>query len=233
SPSLHSKIKINKSQNGNPLIQTIKSKNVPFEFTSLIQSDYLINSQTFVLFLSLRYHKLHPEYIFNRLKKFGFGAQSSSTNVLKILLCVLDIENSGNTHYWEILKSLLKVCIFNDFTLILTWSFEEAGNYICVLKNLSAVSGNKGSSNKKLGISIKGELKEDYYSRLLNCLTSIKGINKSDVSRIVSSNSGIKNFKELVKDNGNELENINGWGPKKISRFKYVVNEPFIFNYDY
>jgi len=50
-----------------------------------LMSDYVLGATTSSLFLSLRYHRLHPEYIYNRIQKLG------KEYSLRILLVMVDI----------------------------------------------------------------------------------------------------------------------------------------------
>ena len=50
-----------------------------------LTSDYVLGATTCALFLSLRYHRLHPEYIYNRIQKLGKEYN------LRILLVMVDI----------------------------------------------------------------------------------------------------------------------------------------------
>lgn len=62
-------IQVNPKQRGNPILKSIV--NIPWEFDESIIPDYLIGSTACVLYLSLRYHQLNPDYIHNRLKLLG------------------------------------------------------------------------------------------------------------------------------------------------------------------
>lgn len=55
-------------QRGNPLLKFITS--VPWEYDDIIP-DYEVGKTICILFLSLRYHNLNPDYINNRLKELG------------------------------------------------------------------------------------------------------------------------------------------------------------------
>ncbi len=55
-------------------------RSVPWEFDSDIKPDYVVGTMSCVLFLSIRYHNLHPDYIHERLKELR-GAYS-----LRVLL---------------------------------------------------------------------------------------------------------------------------------------------------
>ncbi|GMM35461.1 DNA repair protein [Saccharomycopsis crataegensis] len=238
-----SKIAVNPSQKGNPLLQSLK--NIPYEFTSIVKTDYLINNSISVIFLSLKYHKLRPDYIYERLKKIGTSSLVDNNNnnnnnkgqkttrndsQLRVLLLVLDADNN----YWDSLQELTRLCVFNNFTLLAAWNYEEAGEYISLLKSLDSTPTYKvqGNVTKDKFDIIKGIQKEDYYSRLLDTLTSVRSINKTDVSKVASSGK-FRNFKDLVNDDGEQLELIEGFGNVKIKRFKNAINEPFLYNKDY
>lgn len=56
------------SQRGNPVLKFIKS--VPWEYDDIIP-DYEVGKTICLLFLSLRYHNMNPDYINNRIKELG------------------------------------------------------------------------------------------------------------------------------------------------------------------
>lgn len=60
---------VNPKQRGNPVLKSIT--NIPWEFDETIIPDYVVGSTAGILFLSLRYHQLNPDYIHNRLKLLG------------------------------------------------------------------------------------------------------------------------------------------------------------------
>jgi len=68
---------------------------------------------------SMQYHLLHPEYIDNRIKRVERHFS------LRIILCSMDVENSD-----QVLEGLIKLAFDNNFTLLLTWSAEEAARYL-------------------------------------------------------------------------------------------------------
>ncbi|CCH45376.1 DNA excision repair protein [Wickerhamomyces ciferrii] len=110
-----SSISVNKSQTGNPLLQNITNVNWNYVESRNIY-DYLIKNRQ-IIFLSLKYHKLHPEYIQNKMKPL--------MKKDAILLTVVDIENSES-----ILKELNRICLYNEFTLLLAFNFEQAAKYL-------------------------------------------------------------------------------------------------------
>lgn len=76
------RILVNPKQRGNPLLKSIA--NVPWEFDDSIIPDYVVGATAGILFLSLRYHQLNPDYIHNRLKEMGKRFE------LRILLVQVD-----------------------------------------------------------------------------------------------------------------------------------------------
>ncbi|KOB74085.1 Excision repair cross-complementing 1 ercc1 [Operophtera brumata] len=103
-------------QRGNPLLKFIKC--VPWEFDDIIP-DYEVGKTICLLFLSLRYHNMNPDYIHNRLKELGRKYD------LRVLLIQVDLKDPHTP-----LKNLTRICLLTDVTLMLAWSPEEAAKII-------------------------------------------------------------------------------------------------------
>ncbi|CAH1101465.1 unnamed protein product [Psylliodes chrysocephalus] len=161
-------ILVNPKQRGNPLLKAIH--NVPWEFDDIVP-DYQMGLTTCALFLSIRYHNLNPDYIHDRLKKLGQMYQ------LRVLLVQVDIKDPHH-----VLKNLTRICILADLTLILAWSPEEAGKIIETYK----IYENKPAEF----IKEKGETSS--YLRLIQSLTAIKSINKSDAALLIDKFKTLK-----------------------------------------
>uniref|UniRef100_A0A8C0AI99 ERCC excision repair 1, endonuclease non-catalytic subunit n=1 Tax=Bos mutus grunniens TaxID=30521 RepID=A0A8C0AI99_BOSMU len=97
-------------QRGNPVLRFVR--NVPWEFGDVLP-DYVLGQSTCALFLSLRYHNLHPDYIHQRLQSLG------KSYALRVLLVQVDVKDPQ-----QALKELAKMCILADCTLILAWRPE-------------------------------------------------------------------------------------------------------------
>lgn len=110
-------VQVHPNQRGNPILKAIT--NIPWEFNSQIIPDYVVGKTACVLFLSVRYHNLKPDYIHDRLKLLGKNYE------LRILLVHVDIKESQNA-----LKHLTRLCLLADLTLMLAWTAEEAGKII-------------------------------------------------------------------------------------------------------
>lgn len=116
-PKYSNAIQVNPKQRGNPILKSIT--NIPWEFNASIIPDYVVGKAACVLFLSIRYHNLKPDYINERLKQLGQNYE------LRVLLVHVDIKESQNA-----LKHLTRVCLLADLTLMLAWTPEEAGKII-------------------------------------------------------------------------------------------------------
>lgn len=215
--TLFTSIQVSKSQKGNPLLQDLKS--VSWEFNANLKKfDYLINSTTFIMFLSLKYHKLRPEYLYNKMGKTQSLQGGQDVN-LRILLVLVDIENSD-----DILREVNKVCLLNNFSLVLSWSFEEAATYLTYLKQFEL-------SNTEKSI-IRGQPANMTYSQSLHdCLTTVRGVNKTDAVNLISK---FGSFQNLVNSSSADQElGVQGMGDVKVERLRRAFTEPFIYNKEY
>lgn len=222
-PNTTTTVKVANSQKGNPLLTNSLMKNYPWTFDGQILCDYYINAMLQILFLLLKYHRLHPEYIWTRLKKLNKGltivGETQSDRVLRILLVVVDIDS-----HEEILRKLTDICLKHDLTLVLAWSFEEAGNYVAFCKKYEM-------SASRIDSAIKGVKKTDYQSCVVDTLTSIKYINKTDVVNLLANCKSVQN---IVRQSSNDgLAGVQGLGARKLANMKSVFTEPFILNRDY
>ena len=103
--SAGSSILVSPRQKGNPILSNLR--NLPWEYSD-IPADYVLGLTTCALFLSLKYHRLHPEYIYNRIKSLA-GKYN-----LRILLTLVDIGNHEDS-----LKELSKTSLVNNVMVIL------------------------------------------------------------------------------------------------------------------
>lgn len=113
-------ILVNTTQKENPLLNHLKNTNWRYVSSAKgtkVYYDYLIKKRS-VLFLTLTYHKLYADYIGRRM----LPLQKNGDN---ILIFVVDDINSE-----DILKDLTKICMFQGFTLLLAFNFEQAAKYV-------------------------------------------------------------------------------------------------------
>ncbi|KAI1208545.1 restriction endonuclease type II-like protein [Annulohypoxylon truncatum] len=195
-----SSILVSPRQKGNPVLASLRS--VPWEYSD-IPADYGLGLTTCALFLSLKYHRLHPEYIYTRIRNL-----QGKFN-LRILLTMVDIPNHEDS-----LRELSKTSLINNVTIILCWSAAEAARYLELYKSYE-------HSNFS---AIKGQQATSYAEKLVEFVTVPRGINKADAISLVSAFGSLKN---AINADPEQVAIIGGWGEKKVKRWCSVVEEPF------
>lgn len=195
-----SSILVSPRQKGNPILNNIRS--MPWEYQE-IPADFVLGATTCALFLSLKYHRLHPEYIYSRIR-----ALAGKYN-LRIVLTMVDIENHEDP-----IKELSKTSIINNVTVILTWSAQEAGRYLELFK----------SCEHAAPTSIKAQQSLSYSDKLVEFVTVPKSINKTDAVGLVSNFGSVRT---AVNARPEDISLIAGWGEKKVKAWCNAVREPF------
>ncbi|KAI9256540.1 restriction endonuclease type II-like protein, partial [Phascolomyces articulosus] len=188
-------------QKDNPILKHIH--NVPWEHDDAIKSDFAVGKTTGVWFLSLRYHRLNPGYIHDRI------GDAARTYVLRILLIHVDVEN-----YHEALRELNRTAILNNFTLVLSWSKEEAARYLETFKVLEHTPPDL----------IRERSKEDYADTLERSLTNVRSVNKTDV---LTLRTHFHSLKGIANAKADQLAMCPGFGEQKVKRLQQAFVQPF------
>lgn len=221
----YTSVQVANSQKGNPLLESPLMKLTPWTYLGQILLDYYINATLQILFLSLKYHKLRPEYVWRRIEKLKGGTsteqeQHVSDQALRVLLVVVDIDSPQDT-----IRHLLGICMKQDLSMIVAWSFEEAGNYIAYFKQNEL-------ANSKVDLSIQGLKKADFNLNIVLALTTVRAVNKTDVANLLANYKLFKNIVLLASlDQG--LGDIQGLGERKVVNLQRAFTEPFVFNKSY
>lgn len=200
SRSTGSSILVSPRQKGNPILANMRS--FAWEYSD-IPADYVVGQTTCALFLSLKYHRLHPEYIYNRIKTLQ-GKYN-----LRVVLTMVDIGN-----HEESLKELSKTSLVNNVTVILCWSAAEAARYLELYKSYE--HANAGA--------IRGTESKGYADKMVEFVTVPRSINKTDAVSLVSAFGSLRG---AVNARPEEVAVIAGWGEKKVRKWCSVVDEPF------
>ncbi|KAI4367862.1 hypothetical protein MLD38_016485 [Melastoma candidum] len=193
-------ILVSHRQKGNPLLKHIR--NVKWEFSDII-CDYLLGKNSCALYLSLRYHLLHPDYLYYRIRELQKNFR------LRVVLCHVDVE--------DVVKPLLEVtktALLHDCTLLCGWSLEECGRYLETIKVYE---------NKPADI-IQGPMDTDYLSRLNHDLTSVRHVNKTDVVTLGSTFGSLSHIMDASME---DLARCPGIGERKVRRLYDTFHEPF------
>ncbi|XP_034706695.1 DNA excision repair protein ERCC-1 isoform X1 [Vitis riparia] len=206
SPSLSSSaqsrnaILVSHRQKGNPLLKHIR--NVRWNFADIV-CDYLLGQNSCALYLSLRYHLLHPDYLYYRIRELQKNFK------LRVVLCHVDVE--------DVIKPLLEVtrtALLHDCTLLCAWSLEECGRYLETIKVYE---------NKPADI-IQGQTDTDYLSRLTHALTTVRHVNKTDVVTLGSTFGSLSHIMDASME---DLARCPGIGERKVKRLYDTFHEPF------
>ncbi|KAK4232489.1 restriction endonuclease type II-like protein [Podospora fimiseda] len=200
SRSSGSSILVSPRQKGNPVLANIRS--MPWEYSDILP-DYGLGLTTCALFLSLKYHRLHPEYIYQRIKKLQ-GKYN-----LRILLTMVDIPNHEDS-----LRELSKTSLVNNVTVILCWSAAEAARYLELYKSYEHASFT----------AIRGTQATSYAEKLVEFVTVPRNINKADAVSLVGSFGSLRN---AVNADREQVSVVNGWGERKVNSWCRVVEQPF------
>lgn len=195
-----STILVNTRQRLNPVLKNIKS--VGWEWSEIL-ADYQVGVSTGCLYLSLKYHQIHPEYIHQRISKIS-GMYS-----LRLLLVQADVADPQAA-----LKELTKVALVNDFTLLVAWSAEESARYLETFKIFE----------HKPPDLIRERRKEDWLGAMTGCLTSVKGVNRTDAVGLLSRFGSLRN---LSKATASDLSLVPGLGEIKVKRLREALTTPF------
>jgi DNA excision repair protein ERCC-1 len=195
-----SAILVSARQKGNPILNHVKL--VPWEYAD-IPADYVLGSTTCALFLSLKYHRLHPEYVYSRIRLLA-GKYN-----LRLLLTMVDIPNHEDS-----LKELSKTSIVNNLTLILCWSAPEAAHYLELFK----------SSENAPPTAIRSQQAQSYRESLVEFVTVPRSINKSDAASLISTFGSLQ---AAINAQPEQISSVPGWGEKKVRQWCSAVREDF------
>lgn len=195
-----SNILINQRQRQNPMISLIK--NVPWEYSDIV-ADFQVGLTSCVLFLSIRYHRLHPEYIHQRIEKLG------KMYTLRILMISCDVDQPDSA-----IKELTKLALVKDLTVMVGWSNEELARYLELYKKYE---------NKSPDL-IRERINDDFLSHYSAALRSIRGVNKTDVHTLATH---IGAFSGIANVTSEQLDRCPGFGEIKIANIIDAFHQPF------
>ncbi|KAF8768557.1 hypothetical protein HU200_007500 [Digitaria exilis] len=199
-PQSKNAILVSHRQRGNPLLKHIR--NARWTFADVVP-DYVLGQSSCALYLSIRYHLLHPDYLYYRIR------EPQKNFRLRVILCHVDIEDVVKP-----LHEITRTALLHDCTLLCGWSLEECGRYLETIK----VYENKPADN------IREHMDNDYLSRLTHALTSIRHVNKTDV---VTLGSSFGSLSQVMNASMEELARCPGIGERKVKRLHDTFHEPF------
>merc|ERR1712232_1046823 len=142
-----------------------------------------------VLFISLRFQRLHPDYLPRRVEALGCRHR------LRVLLCRVDIDQPE-----EQLEQVTLAAFHAGLSLLLAWSDAEAAAYLETLHRYQS----KGAE------ALMGKLAEgDHKSRLTDVLTTVKGVNRTNAASLTGR---LGSFAGIACASDEELQACPGMG---------------------
>eukprot|EP01068_Selenidium_serpulae_P010448 Selendium_serpulae@DN5466_c0_g1_i3.p1 len=183
-PNSGNNIIVSTRQKGNFVTGHIR--NVPFEYANILP-DFLIGKVDCALFISLQYHRLHP------------------------LLCLADLPADDCE---AALLQVSQIAVQHNLSLLLAWSFEEAGR---ILETMKAFE------NKPADL-IRGQMEIQQRGRMIEVLTTVGAVNKTDAVTLISQFGTMENIFKATKG---DLLQCPGMGSRKVNNLLEAINEPF------
>lgn len=193
------RIRVSNRQRSNPLLRFVR--HVRYDFTDLLP-DFDVGDGACVLFLSLRFHILKPEYIVTRVKALRHEYR------LRMLLVLVDLEDNERP-----ILELTEMCLTNSMTLVLAWSNKEAARYIETLKLYE----------KRTADAIKERVEPAYADQVVDTLTSVRSVNRTDAAAIVSTMGSVRS---VLLSSPDAMSMVPGFGPKKAQQLHDVLHAP-------
>lgn len=192
-------------QKGNTVLALIR--NVPIAYSKMVP-DYIMGPTTCALFLSIRYHKLYPQYIHRRISELGKDFK------LRILLVYVDMDDNTTA-----LNQINLIGVRNNFTVILCWSELECARYLETYKMKDGKT-DVSCITKKESTNIVDQV-SDF---LTSGHRGIGGVNKTDCLTLMHSFGSVAALTKATKD---ELALCPGMGSMKIRRLHEAFHRPF------
>jgi DNA excision repair protein ERCC-1 len=193
-------ISISKLQKGNPVIPVLES-GAEVEFIESSVADYTIGKDIAVLFLTLKFHRQHPDYLSGRLREFR------GSFPVRILLFLINDENPD-----RIISRLTSICCANNMNMVLAFDYEEASRWLLTIYHTqdSAIDELKATNETPLEIATDA----------LNAI----GPSKREADALLGS---FPTLADILLAPREVLEKSSSLRDKKINSFLAVVNEPF------
>ncbi|CAI2314733.1 unnamed protein product [Caenorhabditis sp. 36 PRJEB53466] len=201
-------------QEGNPVLKYVR--NVRYEWGD-IGPDFECGPSFAVVYLSFKYHKQHPEYVYSRING---KAENRYRN--KVLLGYCNMEEPRH-----VLRELNMICFREEWTLVVVYTVEEAAEYIELFKTTQKkeITIKKKALDDGGDSSISDERRRNR-DAAVGFLTAARSITKSDADRLLFHFGTLRAI-SLAKES--ELLEFMGLGPikaKNLYNFLHTTISP-------
>ncbi|KAK1444060.1 ercc1/rad10/swi10 like protein [Babesia gibsoni] len=183
-------ILVSPRQRGNPLIKHITNIDVVEGETHY---DYKITEDTQVLFLSLRYHRMHRRYIASRIRHLRAHRIKNP-----FIICQIDIQEPQ-----DFIDELTVTTFTLGYRLLLSWSPRESATILEILK----LDGSKG-------LEYLNRKRENIHLQTVQeIIACVKSVNSTDA---VAISKRFKTVKDMMHITADDLDSIHGLGKRKV-----------------
>eukprot|EP01047_Picozoa_sp_COSAG01_P002118 COSAG01_NODE_54_length_31327_cov_317.045356_6_plen_199_part_00 len=192
---------VSKVQNGNPVLRHLR--HVTWRYGE-VEPDFVVGAAAAALYISVRYHLLHPSYLIGRLKAL------TGKYRVRILLAHIDVDDSQAA-----LHSISKLAFTEKWSVVCGWTTAEIARYIETYK---VYEGRPADL-------IQGRTHEDFASKLSSCLTAVRLVNKTDVATLAGS---FGTLRQMITAPSHALKLCPGMGEVKAARLADAFQEHFL-----
>ncbi|KAK6727703.1 hypothetical protein RB195_005407 [Necator americanus] len=193
-------------QEGNPVLKYVR--NVRYEWGD-IATDFECGPTCGVLYLALKYHKLHPNYILTRL-----SGKDENKYACRILLALCNVDEPTHT-----LRELNLLCYRMDWTMVLCYSVEEAAEYI---ENLKLADTRDATFKKPVTVPV--DERTTLQNAAVGLLTGARSVTKADAQRLLYNFGSLKAIAEASEE---RLALCPGLGPIRAKNLYNYLRTPF------
>ena len=189
-------IEVSKGQQGNVLLRHFKNRGWTFAETD---PDFVIGERACVVFVSLKYHLLQPEYVKARISELQCFD-------ICIVLCLIDAEDVFAT-----LHGINRAAGMGACPLVCAWSAEEAARYVEFFFSCGSVAQEEGEA----------VVSADYISNLFHFLGSVHGMKNIDSAALCAH---FGTLTSVLRTSMKEMLGCPGFGKMKACRLHEIFH---------
>lgn len=200
------KIIVNRNQEYNPVVKLIRNVGWEYSEGDQLVVDYRLGQSTGLLFLSVRYHRIHSNYIYERMQMIP----KEKYRLMVILLLLDDRKNWSRND--RTINEITKTACLLSWTVIVAWSDEEAARWLEALHS---------QQHKTTDL-----LREKVSTARVNTervLCEIPGINKTDAKLLMCTAGSLNNIASLKHE---DILKLRGFGKKKTDSLFTSLDAP-------
>ena len=192
---------ISETQRGNPIVRENKLTGAEIEWSRELSADYAIGKNLAVLFLSLKWHRQHPDYIGTRIRQFKGGFTT------RVILLVVDVPSPDAN-----IARLTVMANANAMNIVLAFDYEEAARWLMAFYNSqdAAVDDLKAVNETNMEIAVDA----------LNAL----GASKREAETVLANYATLA---EALLASSESLASCTGMSDSKAEALTEAITTPF------